>query len=122
MTLPSPSTAWNGGYDTPRQLFTNGGTDYELFERDDEFVLSVELPGFDPEEIGVSWDDGVLNVAAEQTDPDRDRHRTYYRRFRFPKAVDDDAIGAEYTNGILEVSLPISPEAATSGKTIPVEA
>ena len=121
MALPSPTGSWSGGFDTPRRLFTSGGTDYELYERDDEFVLSIELPGFDPTEIGVSWDDGVLNVAAEQDDPDRGRHRTYYRRFRFPKAVDDDAITAEYTNGILEVSLPVSPEAATSGETIPIE-
>ncbi len=121
MTLPSQTTSWNGGFDTPRRLFTRGGTDYELYERDDEFVLSVELPGFDPADIGVSWDDGVLNVAAEQSDADRDRHRTYYRRFRFPKAVDDEAITAEYTNGILEVSLPISPTAATTGETIPIE-
>lgn len=122
MALPSPTPSWSGGFDTPRRLFASGGSDYELYERDDEFVLSIELPGFDPAEITVSWDDGQLNVAAEHADPQRDRRRTYYRRFRFPKAVDDDAISAEYTNGILEVTLPISPDAAASGKTIPVEA
>lgn len=82
-------------------------SDYELYQEDDEYVLSAELPGFEPEDITVSWEDGILNVAAETDDERRGDQRTYHRRFRFPKRVDDDAITAEYTNGILEIRLPL---------------
>jgi len=122
MALPTTSpSSWMQGVDLPSQLFETGGTDYELYERDGEFVLSVELPGFNPEEITVSWNDGVLNVAADHEDESRGRRKTYHRRFRFPKEVDDEAIAAEYTNGILEVRLPISPETAVSGRKIEVQ-
>ena len=116
----TPASNWMRNASRPSRLFETSGSDYELYEEDDEFVLSVELPGFDPDDIDVAWSDGVPNVAAEHEDEKRDRQRTYHRRFRFPKDVDDDAIAAEYTNGILEVRLPVAT-GATRGKTIEVE-
>jgi HSP20 family protein len=82
----------------------------------------VEMPDVDPEEIDVSWDDGVLNIAAEHEDEARDRRKTYHRRFRFPKTVEDDDITAAYNNGILEVRLPVMTGATTRGKQIEVQA
>ncbi|MEF8855785.1 MAG: Hsp20/alpha crystallin family protein [Haloplanus sp.] len=118
---PSPSSSWMSGFDFPNQLFEMGSNDYELYEEDDEFVLSVEMPGFDPDEIEVTWDDGVLNVAGEHTDDERNRRRTYHRRFRVPKTVADEDISAQYRNGILEVRLPVIEGAATRGTEIPIE-
>jgi HSP20 family protein len=122
MALPTgPANSWFQGTDFPSRLFETGGNDYELYEEDDEFVLSVEMPGFDPEEITVSWDGGVLNIAAEHEDDQRGERKTYHRRFRFPKTVDDEDIAAEYTNGILEVRLPVMTGATTRGKEIEVQ-
>lgn len=121
MALPRPANAWTGGLDLPSQLFEGGSNDYELYEQDDQFVLTVELPGFDPEEITVSWDDGVLNVAGEHEDEARGTRRTYHRRFRFPKTVDDDGIEASYENGILTVWLPVAIDAAMTGTEIEIE-
>jgi HSP20 family protein len=110
------------GLDLPSRIFGEfGGNDYELYEEDDEFVLTVELPGFEREEIDVAWDDGVLNIAADHVAEDRGRKKTYHRRFRFPKDVDEDAIRATYANGVLEVTLPVEEQAVAHGKTIPVE-
>ena len=121
MALPtSPTDSWMQSLDFPSRLFGTGRNDYELYEEDDEFVLSVEMPGFDPEEISVSWNDGVLNVAAEHEDEARGQRKTYHRRFRFPKDVDDDAITAEYTNGVLEVRLPVTTGAAVTGTEIEI--
>jgi HSP20 family protein len=122
MALPeTPSTSWMQGFDLPSRLFEAGSTDYELYEEDDEFVLAVELPGFDPAEITVTWDEGILNVAGEREDEARGQRRTYHRRFRFPKAVDDDAIEAEYRNGVLEVRLPVEHGVPTRGTEIEVK-
>ncbi|ESS07728.1 MAG: molecular chaperone, small heat shock protein [uncultured archaeon A07HN63] len=120
--IRSPSSSWRQGLDLPSRLFERSGTDYELYEEDDEFVLSIELPGFEPEEITASWDSGVLNVAAEHEDETRGQRKTYHRRFRFPKDVDDEAITAEYNNGILEVRLPVETGNTVSGTEIEVQA
>ena len=110
------------GLDFPSRIFGDASsTDYELYEEDGEFVLTLELPGFDREEIDLAWDDGILNVAADHVEEDRGRKKTYHRRFRFPKRVDEDAITATYTNGILEVTLPFEEGATTQGTAIPIE-
>jgi HSP20 family protein len=122
MALPENLTSsWTQGLDLPSKLFESGRTDYELFEEDGEFVLSVEMPGFDPESIAVSWDEGVLNIAAEHEDTERGRRRTYHRRFRFPKTIDDESIEAEYNNGMLDVRLPIETDATVTGTEIEVQ-
>ena len=122
MALPTdPASSWMQGFGFPSRIFDDAGTDYELYEEDDEFVLTVELPGFDREEIDLAWDNGVLNVAAEHADDDRGRRRTYHRRFRFPKDVDEAEITAAYTNGILEVTLPVATEGVAHGTAIPIE-
>jgi HSP20 family protein len=121
MALPRPASSWTQGLDFPSRLFESGSNDYELYEEDDEFVLTVELPGFDPEEITASWDNGVLNVAGEHEDETRGARRTYHRRFRFPKTIDEDRIEATYQNGILTVRLPVVVDAAVTGTEIEIE-
>ncbi|WP_425498582.1 Hsp20/alpha crystallin family protein [Natrinema salinisoli] len=121
MVRASPPSTWMQGLDLPSQLFGDaGGSDYELYEEDDEFVLTIDMPGFETDEIDLAWDDGILNVAAEHSDESRGRKKTYHRRFRFPKLIDDEEIAAEYTNGVLEVRLPTSDSTA-QGKEIPLE-
>ena len=120
---PTPST-WRQDLGLPSRLFGegfHGSSDYELYQEDGGFVLSIDLPGFGREDIDLTWEEGVLNVAAERVDEDRGRKRTYHRRFRFPKDVDTDAISATYTNGILEVTLPIQESIELRGEQIPIE-
>ncbi|MFB6254584.1 MAG: Hsp20/alpha crystallin family protein [Halobacteriaceae archaeon] len=121
MALPTRSTgSWSDVLDLPNRLFEMGRDDYELYEEEDEFVLAVEMPGFDPEEITVSWDEGILNIAGEHEDEHRDTQKTYHRRFRFPKEVHEDEISAEYNNGILEIRLPVAGTTVT-GKEIEIQ-
>lgn len=90
-----------------------------------ETLLALRNPkylGFGAVEITVAWDDGALNVAAEHEDPDRDLRKTHHHRFRVPKTVDVEEITAEYTNGVLEVRLPVESGATTRGKPIEVHA
>lgn len=121
MVLRPTASTWTQNREVPARLFGDRGSDdYELYEEDDEFVLTIDMPGFEIDEIDLAWDDGVLNVAAEHVDEDRGRKKTYHRRFRFPKNIAEDEISAEYTNGVLEVSLPTA-DPGTRGMEIPLE-
>ncbi|MFB6118696.1 Hsp20/alpha crystallin family protein [Halosegnis sp.] len=126
--MPTTSNDWTGTFDLPSRFFGAdgpfglfGADDYELYEEDGEFVLTVEMPGFDPADIDATWHDGRLTIAAETVDEDRGRERTYHRSFRFPKAVAEDALSASYNNGVLEVRLPVA-ETSDKGTAIPIEA
>ncbi|MDY6779741.1 MAG: Hsp20/alpha crystallin family protein [Halobacteria archaeon] len=122
MVLPTTSTSdWMSGIDIPSRVFRSGGDEEtELYEEEDEFVLTVEMPGFEKEEIEVNWHDGRLNISAEHKDEERGRKRRYHRTFRFPKKVVDEDISATYRNGVLEVRLPIERK-TTKGREIEVE-
>lgn len=123
MVLPtSPGSSWNRSLDAPSRLFgRRNDTDVELYEEDDEFVLSVEMPGFEPGDIEVNWYEHRLDISADRVDEDRNRQRTYHRAFRMPKEVDSNGISARYENGILEVTLPIIEGATQRGHSIEVE-
>ncbi|MFB6270564.1 MAG: Hsp20/alpha crystallin family protein [Halobacterium sp.] len=95
------------------------GNDYALYEEDDKYVLSVELPGFEVEDITLTWDDGLLRLAAERDD-DKRGERTYHRQFRLPERIDDEDVEARYENGILEVRLPKRSTPSVEGKRIEV--
>ncbi|PSP92331.1 molecular chaperone Hsp20, partial [Halobacteriales archaeon QS_4_66_20] len=86
MALPTdPTSSWLSGTGSQSRLFGTGSDDYELYEQDGEFVLSVEMPGFERDDIEVGWYEGRLTVAAEHEDNRRDQTRTYRRSFRMPK-------------------------------------
>ncbi|WP_435194764.1 Hsp20/alpha crystallin family protein [Natronomonas sp. EA1] len=119
-------SSWTQGLDLPSRLFPTGLFErafegVELYEEDDAFVLTVDMPGFEREEISVTWDDGQLNVAAEHVDDAHDRKKTYHRSFRLPKDIEESEITASYRNGVLEVTLPIPADAPPKGTRIEVE-
>jgi HSP20 family protein len=79
------------------------------------------MSALDRDDVEVSWHEGRLHVAAEREDEHRNQRRTYRRSFRLPKEINDDAIAAQYRNGVLEITPPTVEGARTRGKTIPVE-
>lgn len=115
---------WTQDLDLPSRLFPEvfGGLfeGVEMYEEDDEFVLTCDMPGYELEEVTVSWDEGQLYISAEHEDEARNHRKTFHRNFRFPKAVDPDEISAHYQNGVLEIRLPIT-SAVTKGTVIEVE-
>lgn len=109
------------GTDVPSRVAGSGTTEYELFERDGEFVLSIELPGYERDEIGVGWQDGRLTVCAEHQHERPEQSRSYSRSFRLPETIDPDGIRARYERGILDVYLPTSVADTVTGREIPID-
>lgn len=98
----------------------------DIKDEGDKYVCETELPGFNKEDIGIDINGKVLTISAkhETKNDEKDekgkyirRERSYgsYKRSFDLSGVDTDAIGAEYTNGILTLTLPKKqPEAPTS--------
>lgn len=122
MRLPNDTrSSWLSRGERPSRVFGTGSEEYDLYEQDGEFVLSIELPGYDVEDIDVAWHEGRLTVAADRVEESRDRTRTYRRSFRMPDRIDDEEIRARYKNGILDVYLPTVDGPTTKGTSIPIE-
>lgn len=100
-----------------------GKTNLDLTERDGEYVLSADLPGFETEEITLSFDDGMLSIVAEHEMDDEtvSRGRTVHEQVTVPATIDEEAIAATYRNGVLTVRMPILAELEESGHVIEIE-
>ncbi len=92
----------------------------EEYVDDDALIIRAELPGVDPDtDIDISVENRRLSIRAERTskfEEDTDGYRSEFhygsisRVVGLPEGADVDDIEAEYTDGILEVRIPMSDE------------
>ncbi len=87
----------------------------DVFEKGDNFVVKVELPGMKQEDVDVSVSDDTLTIKGERKPEssvkDEDYYRSeiaygsFYRSIALPSSVDTKNIEAVYEDGILRVTL-----------------
>ena len=88
----------------------------DIRETDDKFILDMDLPGFDKENINLSLNNGYLQVSAKVEKEDNDEQEgKYVHRERFCGEcsrsfyVGEDTmyedIDAEFKNGILTIEI-----------------
>lgn len=108
-----------------------GRTSVDVAEFDDAFEVTMDLPGFETEDIDVELLDDQLRIQAETEseteteEPDRylrreRRQHSVDRRVRIPGPVAEDEVEATFVNGVLTVRLPKS-DTAEESHTIDIE-
>ena len=101
----------------------------EMVEKDEELVLTAELPGVKFEDVEIDLEDNFLTIRGEKKDEKEKEGRRYHvwersygsfeRAFTLPRTVDPENIKAQYDDGILTVHLPKTKEAR--GRKIAIE-
>ncbi|MDO4356778.1 MAG: Hsp20/alpha crystallin family protein [Clostridia bacterium] len=94
----------------------------------DRYELEAELPGVQRDQLGIDVNDGVLTISAEwnQTSESNDGYVMNERRYgRMQRSfnidgVDESAISASYTDGVLRLDLPKRAE-QTTGRRIEIQ-
>jgi HSP20 family protein len=101
----------------------------DVRESDEEFRISMELPGVSEDDVEVDVDEDLLTVRAEKKE-DReiegaDQHVTerlygvFQRSIRLPQPVDPRSVRATLQNGVLQITIPKSQHEARS-RRVPV--
>ena len=99
----------------------------EITERDNEVLVTVELPGVDMKGIDISYEEGVLTIKGEKKNGLAENECCYcserysgsfHRALPIPGKVVADKIDATLKDGILRVVLPKSE--VSIGKKIEV--
>ncbi len=105
-----------------------GETTANLEDEGDAYVFVMDVPGFEKEDVDLTFRNGALSVRAhpdaeEGSDAYRSvRSRRVAKRVPIPKEVVADEITASYHNGVLEVRLPIvEDERDEDGHRIDIE-
>lgn len=77
-------------------------------QTDEGFVVLADLPGFETDDLDLTYNDGVLTISgsSEERGPARYRSRDVHETVSIPDDVDEAEIAASYQNGVLEVRLP----------------
>jgi HSP20 family protein len=110
----------------------NGREQYNLpvdiRQSDEAFTIEASVPGFEPENVEVTFDDGVLTIRGTYTGEREKSGDGYVRRERrtgsvvrqigLPAEVRADEISAKFHNGVLTVTVPRAQK--TQPKRIPV--
>lgn len=92
----------------------------DLYRSGEVFVAKIDLPGVDPSTVGVDVEDRTLTIRAErreQTDGDvqwlsHERPSgTFARQLTLGYGVAPDRISADYSDGVLTLTIPVAEEA-----------
>jgi HSP20 family protein len=88
----------------------------DLVEHDDEFVVAVDLPGFERDDVEIQVTDHTLRIEAEHEESMEEeegqylrherRHESTRRSIRLPDEVDKENVKARMKNGVLTITLP----------------
>ena len=103
----------------------------EMSETDKSYKLTAEIPGLDPEEVEVTFEDGVLRIAGEKKEERQENERGYrlsersYGAFErlvaLPSAANPDKIHASFKNGVLTVTIAKDGEDKRNVRKIKVQ-
>lgn len=104
--------------------------DADVLETDTGWLVLVDLPGVDPEDLEVTVVDGGLRVtgnrariASEELPRPLRRERPigrFFLHFALPEEIAENAVSARYERGVLTVSVSKSPHPASPGSRIEV--
>lgn len=109
-----PFDRWTAGFESMA---------VDLVEHDDEFVATIDLPGYDRDDVELNVTDHTLRIEAEHEESREDekerylrherRHDTTERSITLPDSVDPEGVTATMNNGVLTITLPkVEPEPA----------
>ncbi|HEY9683428.1 MAG TPA: Hsp20/alpha crystallin family protein [Oculatellaceae cyanobacterium] len=142
-SLPSSLLGFNQAFRDIEQLleqsaqggfeFANSGFNpqLDLHEHDNEYEVTLELPGLEEKDIEISLTRDTLTISGEKKEEKEDRSRgahrlerrygSFSRSVSLPRnGVDSDSVKASFKNGVLTVSLPKTPDNRDEAKKIQI--
>ena len=88
----------------------------DVVEEDDKVLVRADMPGMEKDNIKVTVNEGVLSIEGSRTEQREEKDKSFTRSERFmgsfarsftlPTWADGSKIAADYTNGVLTVTIP----------------
>ena len=107
----------------------------DVFARNGDLVVRLEVPGIDPAtDVNVTVEGGELVIRGERKQKEEVEEERYYRmeasygaferHIPVPEGIDEGKVKADYADGVLEVTFLAAAKEieAPKAKTIPVQA
>ena len=103
--------------DKSREFFEFVLPPIDLHEENDNLIVTVDIPGFDKNDIKVSMNGNVLSINAEKKDEKngrvimKQRPHVIDKKMRLPITViegEEKVNSAKYVDGVLTIEIPIT--------------
>jgi HSP20 family protein len=88
----------------------------DIVEEEGQFLVKIDIPGVDPKDISVDFDNNALTIKGEKESEHKEKKNncisyerskgSFYRRIVLPNTVDADKISAKNKNGVLCITIP----------------
>lgn len=119
--IETATKSWETQVDERSQLdlsMSGAETSLDLADEGDEFVVTVDVPGYENDDLELRLSGQTLAVSGQRehsqelgSDDEnyirREREtKSFSRQLRLPEPVDEDAVKASVNNGILTIRLP----------------
>lgn len=92
----------------------------DVKEKDGNYILEIDIPGYEKEDIQIELQDGYITVTATKNEEKEDKQAKYLKRERFSGMcsrsyyagdnVKEEDVKANFKNGILTITFPKEPE------------
>lgn len=78
-------------------------------KNNDGYVVSISVPGLTKDDLKISIKDGILKIAYEKTEGDKDHHfiDAFVKSYNIPDDVKEKDIEGKVENGVLVLTLPL---------------
>ncbi len=103
----------------------------DIYEEGGDIVLKAEIPGMKKEDIHVDINDKTMTISGEKRKEEKVERKDYAhlersygsfaRTFQLPSEVQIDKVRALFKDGVLEVRVPKTEEAAGKTRKVAVE-
>ena len=115
----------------PSALIGQQAPPIDLSEDEKAYRITAELPGLDAKDVELSVSDGRLILKGEKRREKEEKEKNYYfseraygsfqRVFELPASVEHDKITADFSKGVLTITLPKTAEAQQQAKKIEIK-
>jgi HSP20 family protein len=103
----------------------------DMSEDDKGYKISAELPGLDAKGVEVCVSGDRLILKGEKRQQQEERNKNYYlsersygsfeRSFELPVSVDRDKIAADFSRGVLTITIPKTAEVQKQQKKVEIK-
>jgi len=90
----------------------------DVYTKNNQLKVEAHLPNFEQDDVNIQVENNALVISAERHEKEEDKDKKYvvressssfYRRIALPDRADTDKIEAHLNDGVLQVSVPLTP-------------
>jgi HSP20 family protein len=115
----------------PWRSFMFSAPPIDMSEDDKGYKISAELPGLDAKDVEVCVSGDRLILKGEKRQQQEEKNKNYYlsersygsfeRSFELPVSVDRDKIAADFSRGVLTITIPKTAEVQKQQKKVEIK-